>query len=1060
MAKHSASYLVQDEEVKKVELYRPLPLILRLDVLPFLMFYGAAMYIVFEITGDLNPDVLVSILIPLAFLHVLTFLISQWSVNMKCWLSYSDDVSSIDQATVVKVTPVHANFPSQLCELNIISRKFSYQKVTFCLEEGNTFRRLQYPTDLCLAEYKKCKGFEKKPDYQTALAHFGQNLFDIPIPPFMDLFKEHAVAPFFVFQMFSVLLWCLDEYVYYSLLTLFMLVFFECTVVRQRQRNMSSLRQMLRPPHECTVYRFGKWIATTSDGIVPGDIVMITPDLTMSCDLLLLEGSCVVNEAMLTGESIPLRKEPVSKANDLTSTQLNMTVHKKYLVYAGTTVLESSPRCRGYVLRTGFGTTQGTLMRTILFASERVTANNKEAFAFISILLVFAIIASVQVLQDGLYDPLRSKFKLLLHCIMIITSVVPPELPMQLSLAVTTSLVALSRLGVFCTEPFRIPFGGKVSVCCFDKTGTLTSDTFRLSGVVMEVKDEMIRPQDLSPQLEYILAGCHSLVSLNNQISGDALEKALLVSINWEFVSKDTISNDTGEKQVRILQQFPFSSYLKRMSTVIKTKNGTQAVSKGAPEVMKEFFQSTPASFDDLVEYYTKQGCRVLALGYKNLSTTMNLKRQEVECDLIYSGLLILECQLKPDSKKTIRQLIKANHKVKMLTGDNPFTACHVAKQVALVNRPSTLLLQDKTHWISVDDKTVSIPFEIGRLEDLAMQHNLCITGSSLEQLVEWERVIPHVNIFARTCPQQKEVILKTLNQMGEFTSMCGDGTNDVGALKQAHVGVSIVNGPTEWKKPKRKLKVESDPQIVNLGDASIASPFTSKSPSIKVCKDIIRQGRCTLVTTIQMYKILGINCLITAYTLSFLYLHGVKQGDQQMTVFGLFVAFFFLFMTKTKPTKKLADRRPPTSVFDRSIIVSIVMQILIHLICLRQAVGLALPYVDRNDPSVHPDGDFKPSIINTVVYLMTFLMQLNTFVFNHQGHPFMQNLKDNKLLFRSCIVTYIVLIASVFEVFPPLNELLELHLLPSSSMQIQLFTYLVIDTAAIGLGQLVLSYF
>lgn len=145
---------------------------------------------------------------------------------------------------------------------------------------------------------------------------------------------------------------------------------------------------------------------------------------------------------------------------------------------------------------------------------------------------------------------------------------------------------------------------------------------------------------------------------------------------------------------------------------------------------------------------------------------------------------------------------------------------------------------------------------------------------------------------------------------------MCGDGTNDVGALKKAHVGVSIINSPElekraakttvkfqkhlEERKDDEAFKKENisartlqmmaelneqemDPTVVQLGDASIASPFTAKRTSIDCVLAVIRQGRCTQVTTIQVYKILALNCLVSAYMLSSLYLYGVKQGQSAL---------------------------------------------------------------------------------------------------------------------------------------------------------------------------------
>lgn len=174
-------------------------------------------------------------------------------------------------------------------------------------------------------------------------------------------------------------------------------------------------------------------------------------------------------------------------------------------------------------------------MRLILFSTERVTANSRETLAFILFLVVFALVASGYVLVKGLEDESRSKYKLLLNCIMIITSVIPPELPMELSLAVNNSLIALSKLNIFCTEPFRIPFAGKVDVCCFDKTGTLTSEKITFLGVSSSLSKPLSSPTDISDEAAFVLAGCHSLINADTKLMGDPMEIAALTDMEWYF---------------------------------------------------------------------------------------------------------------------------------------------------------------------------------------------------------------------------------------------------------------------------------------------------------------------------------------------------------------------------------------------------------------------------------------------------------------------------------------------------------------------------------------------
>lgn len=108
---------------------------------------------------------------------------------------------------------------------------------------------------------------------------------------------------------------------------------------------------------------------------------------------------------------------------------------------------------------------------------------HRDTALLLLLLLIFAIAASGYVLKKGMEDGNKSKYQLLLHCVLIITSVIPPELPMQMALAVNSALVTLMKMQIFCTEPFRVPVAGKVDVCLFDKTGTLTTDELVAVGI-------------------------------------------------------------------------------------------------------------------------------------------------------------------------------------------------------------------------------------------------------------------------------------------------------------------------------------------------------------------------------------------------------------------------------------------------------------------------------------------------------------------------------------------------------------------------------------------------
>jgi len=233
-------------------------------------------------------------------------------------------------------------------------------------------------------------------------------------------------------------------------------------------------------------------------------------------------------------------------------------------------------------------------------------------------------------------------------------------------------------------------------------------------------------------------------------------------------------------------------------------------------------------------------------------------------------------------------------------------------------------------------------------------------------------------------------------------------------------------------KKLMEEMNEEGDGRsapIVKLGDASMASPFTAKHASVAPTTDIIRQGRSTLVTTLQMFKILGLNCLATAYVLSVMYLDGVKLGDVQATISGVFTAAFFLFISQARPLPTLSAERPHPHVFCFYVFLSLMGQFAIHLFFLMSSVKSAEKYMP--DECIEPDSDFHPNLVNTVSYMVSMMLQLATFAVNYIGHPFNQSITESKPFLYAILAAAGFFTVITSDLFRNLNDWLKLVPLP-----------------------------
>jgi len=1144
-----AQTLVQSKSIKDTSLHVKLPLKRHAYGYPFIPIYCIWAYLILFHYNSIFGSVEAAYVsfIGIVTINALVFLMCQWSISVKAKLTCKT-VSDPKVANVIKIIPIENHGSGAFCDIkrSLVDSSdgkieiiyFYFQKRKYIWnDEKKYFKKLDFicNNDIPIEYFKEKYGLTSDKEIEFVKQKYGENNFDIPIPPFMELFKEHIVAPLFVFQIFCVALWFLDEMWYYSLFTLVMLFIFESTLVFQRLRNLKEMRSMVMTPYSIYVYRKNKWIKIKTDQLLPGDLVSVVnpknDEQQVPCDLLIMNGSCIVNEAMLSGESTPQLKDSIEVLD--ADTIYNINKQKNNTLYGGTKVLQvvqpekypvDTPPdngCLATVLRTGFGTSQGKLVRTIIYSTERVSANNWESYVFILILLVFAIIASAYIWIEGSKNELRKRNKLILDCILTLTSVVPPELPMELSLAVNNSLIALSKLYIFCTEPFRIPYAGKIDVCCFDKTGTLTKEDLIVEGISgIDDDSKTIKKVKKCPEeTNLVIASGHSLVLVDHKVVGDPMEVAALKATNWTLESNDIIiekksekSDSKGKKRIiKINRRFAFSSALKRMSTIstIQEANGPSRVfvaTKGAPEVLKSMFTSVPDYYDSMYKYWARNGSRVIALGYKNtklnLSAIRNITRNEVECDLTFAGFLLFECPLKEDSAEAIEMLNHSSHRVVMITGDNALTACHVAKQVEIVKRPVLILdkHQDKLQWQNIDETlTIDMDADTETIDSRILEHDLCITGKALTEIKDkkcYEMLLPRIWVYSRVSPVDKEIIILALKSKGFFTLMCGDGTNDVGALKQAHVGVALLNCTKEDLEKIQKRAIEErrlqllkqqqemyakwgvqpppnrfggmdnqnmqqqriqkmqkdlmdgldeDVPIIKFGDASVASPFTSKISSVMSVVNIIKQGRCTLVATNQMYKILALNSLINAYHLSVLYLAGIKEGDWQATIAGFLITICFFGVAKSKPLDKLSKERPQSNIFSVYLMLSIFGQVIVHLAALIFIRIEAIKFSEELEEEIDLDSAFQPTLLNSAIYLISLMMQISTFAINYEGRPFREGISENKPLFNSLFIVTGVAVAAALELSPSLNEKMQLVQFPEE-FKIKLVSTMAFD--------------
>lgn len=455
--------------------------------------------------------------------------------------------------------------------------------------------------------------------------------------------------------------------------------------------------------------------------------------------------------------------------------------------------------------------------------------------------------------------------------------------------------------------------------------------------------------------------------------------------------------------EIGIVRQFPFSSSSQRMSVIVRVLGQQQMdlYVKGAPEVIMSLClsETLPDDLASILTQYTVQGFRVIALAHCRLQTKLSwhaaqrIPRSQVEKDLSFVGLLVLQNMLKPETTPVIQKLAKANIRTVMVTGDNILTAISVARDCGMVCTSDSILVAKASP--PTEDQPATLIFEPAHTLDVAAhavsngktvcmnmdpKYHLAVSGKAWAVITQHfpdlvPRVVSRGTVFARMSPDQKAHLVEELQAINYIVAMCGDGANDCGALKAAHVGISL-----------------------SEAEASVAAPFTSHSNNIECVPQVVCEGRCALTTNFSVFKYMALYSIIQFVSVLILYTAYANLSDAQFLYIDLFtVTVVAIFMGYTGPSQELVPEKPLGNLLGAATMFSVFSQIFI--VILFQVIAyfylLQQLWFEPNKPS----NEGKDNLVcweSTVIFYISSFQYLILCISYSPGKPFRKPLFTN----------------------------------------------------------------
>jgi P-type Ca2+ transporter type 2C len=561
------------------------------------------------------------------------------------------------------------------------------------------------------------------------------------------------------------------------------------------ERAIEALRQMAAPT--ATVLRDGEEIEVPARELVPGDVILVRAGDKIPADARLIEAvNLQIEESALTGESVPVEKHVAPLDNHGLALG-----DRKNMAYTGTAATYG--RGRAMVVATGMNTEFGKIAkmlqtvetsRTPLQENLDKVGNTLARAAFV----VVAIIVALGLLRG---QPFIEMF---IFGIALAVAVVPEALPAVVTISLAIGVQRMVKRHALVRRLPAVETLGSTSVICSDKTGTLTKDEMTarkilVAGKMLEVSGAGYEPHGqfshrghpIEPfeavkcllQAATLASDAHIVQHEADgrwYVKGDPTEGALVVAADkagWHKTDLDA--------QFPRVNEIPFTSETKRMTTLHDTPAGVVAYSKGAPEIIldscaRQLTENGEQALDargreailEAARQMAGEALRVLAVASQSHATLAN-----AEHDMTFLGLVGMIDPPRPEAKAAIQTCEQAGVKVVVITGDHPLTAQAVARELGVL--------------------------KTGR----------AVTGSELEVMTdaEFEREVESIEVYARVSPAHKLRVVTALQKNGHIAAMTGDGVNDAPALKKADIGIAMGLTGTDVTKEAAAMTLTDD---------------------------------------------------------------------------------------------------------------------------------------------------------------------------------------------------------------------------------------------------------